>query len=113
MPIFTYGELSSFKIQFTECVIVSINNDGKIIYDKAEAPESFNCRKTNNNLFQCFILFKSQKNTIELILNRFENSQSKFISQNNRNFLNIGEKNIYFRSAIVDRGEKICTGKLD
>lgn len=105
------ADQSDLKFKFTECVLISIQHpDGKIITEKGEIPELFSCRKINPSQYQCFISFSNQVKMNELILNPFQNSQTKLMSQSNRDFLNYGEKNVYFRSTIADSGEKICSG---
>lgn len=103
---------TTLNFKFNECMLIVLDNrTGKLKNETHSIPDSYSCTKININQFDCSIRFKDQKDVNSVILNYFENSKTKLISENKRDFINFSENFVYLRSTFADKGEKICTGK--
>lgn len=99
------------NFKFNECMLIVLDNrTGKLKNETHSVPDSYNCTKINSNQFHCSIRFKDLNDVNTVILNYFENSKTKLISENKRDFINFSENYVYLRSTFADKGEKICTG---
>lgn len=102
---------TTLNFKFNECILIVLDNrTGKLKNEKHSIPDSYNCTKINSDQFHCSIRFKDQNNVNSVVLNYFENSKTKLISENKRDFINFSENFVYLRSTFADKGEKICTG---